>query len=106
MPVLGALISALFSGFAAWLAQYLSKKLVVVALAVTGFAAALIALMLVFSTVVSPIVAQLFNTQYGQFLGLAFPPAAGSCLAAIGATWSACALYKLKIQSIKMSASA
>jgi hypothetical protein len=59
----------------------------------------------VFNNVVSPLVGQMFSTQYGQFLGLAFPPIAGTCMTGIAATWGACALYKLKVQSIKMSAS-
>lgn len=106
MPLLAALLTSLFSGFAAFLAQYLSKKVVTVGLAVAAFALALGVLMAAFSFIVSPIVAQLFNTSYGQFIGLAFPPMAGTCLAAISAAWTACALYKLKVQSIKMSASA
>lgn len=106
MPLLGALLTSLFSGLAAWLAQYLTKKVVTVGLAVAAFAVTLGVLMAFFATVVSPLVGSLFSTAYGQFLGLAFPPMAGTCLAAISASWTACALYKLKIQSIKMSASA
>lgn len=106
MPLLGNLLASLFGGIAAFLVEALTKKVVTVAVAVAAFALALGVLMVGFNAVASPLVAALFSTQYGQFLGLAFPPMAGTCIASIAATWGMCALYKLKIQSIKMSASA
>lgn len=106
MPLLGALLSTLFGSIASFIALVWAKKLAVTTIAVAAFAASLVALMAVFNGLVAPLVAAMFSTQYGQFLGLAFPPIAGSCLAALSACWGACALYKLKIQSIKMSASA
>lgn len=106
MPLLGTLLGSLFGGLASWLAQLWAKKIVVAGLAVAAFALALVALMAVFNSLVSPLIGAMFSTQYGQFMGLAFPPIAGSCMASIATCWGACALYKLKIQSIKMSASA
>jgi len=35
----------------------------------------------------------LFNTAYGQLIGLAVPPIAGTCLGIIASTWAACTLY-------------
>jgi uncharacterized membrane protein required for colicin V production len=106
MPVLASLIASLFGGIAAFFVEHLTKKILTVAAAVAAFAVSFAALMLMFNTLVAPLVQAMFSTQYGQFLGLAFPPMAGTCLAAIAAAWGGCALYKLKIQSIKMSASA
>lgn len=106
MPILAALFGTLFSGLASFLAQIWAKKVVVVGLAVAAFAVALTALMLAFNALLAPLLASMFSSQYGQFLGLAFPPIAGSCMVSIASAWSACALYKLKMQSIKMSASA
>jgi hypothetical protein len=106
MPLLAGLISSLFGGVASFIALLWAKKLAVTTIAVAAFAASLVALMAAFNLLVAPFVAAMFSTQYGQFLGLAFPPLAGTCLASLGACWGACALYKLKIQSIKMSASA
>jgi len=106
MPLLGALISSLFGGIASFFALLWAKKISVTVLAVAAFGLALVALMAVFNLLVTPLVAAMFSTQYGQFLGLAFPPMAGTCLASLGTCWGACALYKLKVQSIKMSASA
>lgn len=97
---------SLFGGIASLMAAMWAKKISVSVLAVAGFALALTALMATFNMLVSPLVGALFSTQYGQFLGLAFPPVAGTCLFSLSSCWGACALYKLKIQSIKMSASA
>ena len=106
MPLLAGLFGLLMGGMASMIALFWAKKISVAVLAIAGFALALAALMIVFNALVTPLVAAMFSTQYGQFIGLAFPPMAGTCLTAIAACWSACALYKLKVQSIKMSASA
>jgi hypothetical protein len=95
MPILAGLISSLFGGIAALIGVLWAKKLSVAALAVIAFAAALTSLMIVFNSLVAPLVG-----------GLAFPPVAGTCLTSLGLCWSACMLYKLKIQSIKLTASA
>ena len=106
MPLLAALFASLVGGITSFLALYVSKKIAVAALAVAAFALSLTALMAAFNAAVAPFIAAMFSTQYGQFLGLAFPPIAGSCMVALSTTWGACMLYKLRLQSIKMSASA
>lgn len=106
MPVLGALFATLFGGIASFLVAMLGKKLAVAAAAVAGLALATGVLIAGFRAIVAPLVAQAFHTQYGQFIGLAFPPAAGNCLAAIALTWSACTLYKWQVKAIQISASA
>ena len=106
MPILAGLITSLFGGIASLFALWWGKKIAVTVIAVAAFATALVALMATFNMLVSPLIAVMFSSTYGQFIGLAFPPMAGTCLAALGACWSACALYKLKIQAIRMSASA
>lgn len=105
MPLLAGLLASLFGGVASFLAQMWAKKLVVAGLAVAAFATALGVLMVAFNGWVSPLVAAMFSTQYGQFIGLAFPPISGTCMTSIASCWGACALYKLKMQSIKMTAS-
>lgn len=106
MPLLAGLITSLFGGVASLIALLWAKKIGVTIIAVAAFASALLALMAVFNGLVSPLLADMFSTSLGQFIGLAFPPIAGTCLAAISTCWGACALYKLKVQAIKMSASA
>lgn len=97
---------SLMGGIASFLVQFVTKKIAVVAAAIAAIAAAFGVLMTLFNLLVTPLAAAMFSTQYGQFLGLAFPPMAGQCLAAITASWIGCALYKLKVQSIKLTASA
>lgn len=106
MPLLAGLISSLFGGIASLVALVWAKKIGVTVVAVAAFAAALVALMATFNLLVAPLVQSMFSTSLGQFIGLAFPPIAGSCLASLATCWGACALYKLKVQAIKMSASA
>jgi len=106
MPLLAGLITSLFGGIASLIGLFWAKKISVAVVASAAFALALVALMAAFNALVAPFVQQMFSTSLGQFIGLAFPPAAGTCLAALGTCWGFCALYKLKIQSIKMSASA
>lgn len=106
MPILAGLLSSLFAGLATFLTQIWAKKFVVAGLAIGAFAVALGVLMALFNTLVSPLAQAMFTTQYGQFIGLAFPPISGTCMASIVSCWTGCALYKLKMQSIKLTASA
>lgn len=106
MPALGTLLVSLIGGLVEFFAKQWGKKVAVTVVAVAAFAAALVVLMASFNSLVSPLVQSMFSTQYGQFIGLAFPPISGTCMTSIGTAWGACALYKLKMQSIKMTASA
>ena len=106
MPILAGLLASLFGGVASFFVQFLTKKIAVVAAAIVAIGTAFGILMAAFNTLVAPLASAMFRTSYGQFLGLAFPPMAGQCLTAITACWIACALYKLKVQSIKLTASA
>lgn len=106
MPLLGALISSLFGGIASFIALFWAKKISVSVLAIAAIAVAFAALMAMFNLLVSPLVGSLFSTSYGQVLGLAFPPIAGTCMTSIATAWTGCALYKLKMQSIKLTAAA
>lgn len=106
MSALGTLIVSLIAGAVEFFAKQWGKKVAVTVVAVAAFASALVVLMAVFNALVSPLVQSMFSTQYGQFIGLAFPPISGTCMTSIASAWGACALYKLKMQSIKMTASA
>lgn len=104
MPLLGALLVSLASGIASFFVQFLTRKLAVATAAVAALGLVTVALLAAFNGLVAPLVAQLFSTSYGQVLGLAFPPVAGTCMAIIGACWSACTLYKWQVGAIKLSA--
>lgn len=105
MPLLAGLLQALIGGVVSFIAQEASKRATLAFLAAGAISISMLTLVAAFNLAVKPLVASMFNTQYGQFIGLAFPPIAGSCLATIGATWAACGLYKLKVATIKATAS-
>lgn len=95
MPLLGALFQTLFGGVIGGMAARVGQTVVDKAVVVAALVAATAALMAVFNNTVAPMVGAVFSTQYGQFLGLAFPPVSGSCMAAITAVWVGCNTYKL-----------
>lgn len=106
MPLLAGLIQSLLGSLAGYLAGVFVKKAAVATGAAVAIGVCMAVLVAAFNTLVTPFIAAMFTTTYGQFIGLAFPPIAGTCLAAIGGTWAACGLYKLKIATIKATASA
>jgi len=106
MSLLAQLIAALVGGIASFIASMLSKKVTTMVLATGAITVVSAALIAAFNLAVTPLVQAMFSTQFGQFIGLAFPPISGTCMTSIGAMWAACALYKLKVVSIKMTASA
>lgn len=106
MPLLGALLSTLFGGLAAWFVQVLGRKVAVAGAGIAALAAITAALLVAMRTMVAPLLANMFATQYGQFLGLAFPPAAGNCLAIMAATMAACAVYRWQKGAISIAVQA
>jgi len=55
-----------------------------------------------FNAFIGPLLAVLFSTEFGQFLGLAFPPAAGIVISGLLSLWSAVLTYRyyLKMSGI------
>lgn len=93
MPILAGLLVSMFSALASMFALNLSKKVAFGLAAVTTLGTLYGGLVVVMNAAVSPILGSLFSTSYGQFIGLAFPPIAGTCLGIIATTWAACTLY-------------
>lgn len=106
MPLLGALFVSLASGIATFFVQFLTRKLAIATAAVAALGVVTVALLAGFNMLVAPLAANLFATSYGQVLGLAFPPVAGTCIAAIGVCWSACTLYRWQVKAISLAATA
>lgn len=104
MPAFAALIPALFGALATFLAKLFAVRLAIRVAAVATLIGCSAILMTTFNGVVAPLVAAAFSTSYGQVLGLAFPPIAGTCLAGIGLVWSACLLYGLQKRAILTTA--
>lgn len=104
MPALAAFLANIFGGFAAWIAvevgKWITKKGTVRVFAGGGIVALTAALVATFNALISPMAAAMFSTQYGQFLGLAFPPIAGTCIATIITAWTAVHVYRFKRRRI------
>jgi len=104
MPILGGLLVSLFTGLGGLFSAIFGAQIALRLAAVTAFLGFGVVLLGVFNTLVAPIAAAVFSTDFGQLLGLAFPPIAGTCLAAISAVWSACALYGVQRRALSLLA--
>lgn len=104
MPILAALLSSAFTGLGALLSAIFGAQVAVRLAAVTALVGFSAALMVAFNALVAPLAAALFSTAYGQLLGLAFPPVAGTCLSVIAATWSAAMLFALQRRALSIVA--
>ena len=106
MPLLGSLLVSLVGGLASFFAQFLARKVAVVAAGVAALTALTTGALLLFNAAITPMLGHLFETSYGQFLGLVVPPASGTCMAIIGANWAAVALYQWQKAALMMSVQA
>lgn len=106
MSIFGALFVSVFGAIASYLATFVARKVAIAGTAIAALATITGVLLVAMNSLVTPLLSQLFSTSYGQALGLAFPPVAGSCMASIGLCWSACALYSWQRQAVALAVSA
>lgn len=104
MPIFAAMVSAFFTALGGFFAKLFIARVALRIAAVAAIAAMGAILMATFNGIVSPMVSSMFNTQYGQLIGLAFPPVAGTVLAGIVTIWIACTTYKLQVHAVKVTA--
>lgn len=104
MPIFAAFFGALFSSLAVFLAKMFAAKLAIRVAGVAALMALAAGLVTTFNTAISPLVAQLFSTQYGQFLGLAFPPVAGTVITVYMSTLLAIATYRVQARAVSLTA--
>lgn len=102
MPLFSQLVAGLFQVLGAFFGRYLSAQVALRLAAVTSFVALGGALVAAWRAVVVPWVAALFATSYGQWLGLAFPPVAGSVMVGCAAVWLACTAYRLQSSALRL----
>lgn len=104
MPALALLLEGIFKVVSGFLVKLLAARIamrVAAVAAISGFGTVLLA---TFNGVVAPLAAAAFSTSLGQFLGLAFPPVAGTCIGAMITVWVACTTYKLQAHAVKVTA--
>lgn len=87
MPILGSLFTFLFGGLVSFFSLFMAGRFAVRLSAVTFLAGIYLSCVVYFSTMIVPWLAEVFSTQYGQFLGLLFPPVSGTVLASLSAYW-------------------
>lgn len=104
MPLFAGMVSAFFTALGGFLAKLFIARVALRIAAVAAIGALGAVLMATFNTVIAPMVSSMFSTQYGQLIGLAFPPVAGTVLAGIATIWIACTTYKLQVHAIKVTA--
>lgn len=105
MPALSALIASFFGALSVFLAKMFAAKLAIRLLGVVAITAIGAGFMHTFNNFIAPLVGSLFSTQYGQFLGLAFPPISGTVITGIMTLWVACNTYLLQVRAVKLTAS-
>lgn len=104
MPILAGLLVSCFSSLASFFALSLSKKVAFGLAAVATLGGLYGAMVVAMNAAVSPLLASLFSTSYGQFIGLAFPPMAGTCLGIVASAWAACTLYAWQKKALDLFA--
>lgn len=102
MPILAGLLVSLFTSLASLFAVDITKKTAFGLAAVASFGTLYGGMVVLMNTTINPIVGALFSTAYGQFIGLAFPPMAGTCVGVIAASWAACSLYAWQKKALEM----
>lgn len=103
MPLFAAFLGSLFSALGLFLAKIFAAKLALRLIGVTAITGLSAGLMFMFNTMIAPLVQAAFTTSYGQFLGLAFPPIAGTVLATYFAAWLAVQTYRLKVRAVALT---
>lgn len=101
MPLFAALFGAFFQAFAVFLAKLFAARLAMRLIGVGVLITLSTGLVATFNQFISPLVAAIFSTSYGQFLGLAFPPIAGTVLTGLLALWLAVFTYRLKVRVVQ-----
>lgn len=100
MPALALFLSTIFQAIAAFMLKMFLAKL---SLRIVGYGLLIglsTAMVAGFNGYIAPLVGQIFATQYGQFIGLAFPPIAGTCIATLVAAMGAVFAYRLKVRLV------
>lgn len=104
MPIFAGLVGSFFSALSVFLAKLFAARVAIRLAAIATIGTLGSALIVSFNLAVAPLVAAMFSTPYGQLLGLAFPPIAGTCIATFTTLWLGCMTYRLQVQAVKVTA--
>ena len=88
MPLLATFLGSIASSIFGVLVAMMGAKVAIRLIAIATIGGLYVGSVLVFSNTISPWLASVFTTQYGQLLGLLFPPVSGTVLASLSAYWA------------------
>lgn len=104
MPLFAAFFGALFSSLGIFLAKIFAAKLAIRVAGVAVLVSLAGGLVATFNGFIAPLLAMMFSTSYGQFLGLAFPPISGTIMATYMTAVLAVGTYKLQTRAVALTA--
>lgn len=95
MPLLGGLLTNLFSGLVAWLAQYFTRKVAFGVAGVAAMSALTLALYVLMRATLAGLNSQAIGLPefWGMILAISVPPAAPFCFSSYITIWTACTVY-------------
>lgn len=99
VTALGALGSSLFALIAGLTGARIAARLT----AVLALATIYLSCVVYFTTMVAPWIGAVFTNQYGQLLGLLFPPVSGTVIASLVGYWGCVAGLKYVSSLTKMA---
>lgn len=103
MPLLATFLGSILSSIFGFLAAVTGAKIAVRLVAVATIGALYVASVLAFSNIIAPWLSGVFSSQYGQLLGLLFPPVAGTVLSALAGYWGTVAAFRYVQSLTKMA---
>lgn len=98
MPLLGLLLTNLFAGIVAWLAQYFTRKVAFGVSGVVIMSAMTLALFVLMRSVLSGLSSQVVGMPafWVMILGISVPPVAPFCVSSYITIWTGCTVYAWK----------
>lgn len=104
MPILGNLLFNIFVGIAAWLAKFLGQKIAVTLAIVVLLTGLFAALYMAGRGLVSAAIAGAagVSPMFGAGVAVVIPPNSAALLSSYVTFWSACELYKWKVNIIQL----
>lgn len=104
MPLFAALFSGIATSIFGLIASMVGAQIATRLVAVATVAALYVTFVGVFTAFIAPLIGSIFSTQYGQLLGLLFPPVAGTCVASLATLWAGILSYKYVSMFTRMAA--
>ena len=93
MPKFAILFESLIAQFFTWMAIKFGISIAVKMSVIMGLAAMYVSVLVAFNNFVTPLLSQLFATNFGFIIGLAFPPISQTVITGLIALWVGSLIY-------------